>query len=580
MPGISESTVTKIFKPKDVFYNNGIVNLKISFEESNDKPGLECHIGNSELALIFDKKYENNLYESILGDLIKKNKIVFQTDNERWYWDNQAKDFTKDNKYDVKGKASGNDVLHGVYSYINAEEIDLEPEQLYNKFKEFCKKNNMKDKEAESLFFDKKTGKIKSKDKIKLLLYITKEKAIDNFSHYLAGDSNLTFDSKIHQFEDGGHCFRDMLVYKNNTIDRWDALIYWYGSRIQRFYNSSYYIYINSHNLKSFKVFKKSLKINEDQITRRAEKTGELVPLPTNVDMHEQLKLDNIKNENFYIVKSEQEFKLKFFMWLFSYIYHIEDNYKNSLDERKKLKRKELLDSIKDLSFVTYTEDGSMKSGLNEYTKTYRLFKLFESLIAYKKDEVYLFKYLADLIDTISLSKSQKEMNLNIRQFSDNMLNFKPLRKNYYEASYDILKNDKRSFGKGLQFFENEYLTFLRRGDREMKLHENSKKLGDEIGAFAANVEDKDLLFRLRNVKNHFQLVSYFKTVKFASLKIQNDQKPKYIFTREFNELLDELLVFLEEEDKYWELVRDYIAIYAIDKYKSVAFAKNQKGGN
>jgi hypothetical protein len=137
-------------------------------------------------------------------------------------------------------------------------------------------------------------------------------------------------------------------------------------------------------------------------------------------------------------------------------------------------------------------------------------------------------------------------------------------------ASFNILKNDSKSFGKKLFEFEKLYLKKLL-GEENMNIHEQSKKLGDGIGHYCAELGDKDLLFKLRNVKNYKQLIGYFKDLKFSILK--NEGKAK--FSKEFNESLSETL---EDIEPNWEIVRDYIAIYAIDKYRAVAFAKSNKG--
>ncbi len=104
-----------------------------------------------------------------------------------------------------------------------------------------------------------------------------------------------------------------------------------------------------------------------------------------------------------------------------------------------------------------------------------------------------------------------------------------------------------------------------------MSIHEKSKKLGDGIGHFCAELGDKDLLFKLRSVKNYKQMISYFKDLKFATLKNEKEAK----FSKEFNESLDAVL---DDIESTWEIVRDYIAIYAIDKYKAVSYAKSHKG--
>ena len=94
------------------------------------------------------------------------------------------------------------------------------------------------------------------------------------------------------------------------------------------------------------------------------------------------------------------------------------------------------------------------------------------------------------------------------------MLKFIDMRKVYYEVSYKMLKKDKGRLGSGIYDFENIYLNELGRGDYVMSLHSKSKELGEGIGLFAANLEDKDLLFKLRNVKNHKQMVAYFKDLR------------------------------------------------------------------
>jgi hypothetical protein len=219
-----------------------------------------------------------------------------------------------------------------------------------------------------------------------------------------------------------------------------------------------------------------------------------------------------------------------------------------------------------------------MKSELNEYSKAYKLIKFFKKLKEHRieKDNKSIFTYLSELITNLSLSKSNKEVNLNIKSFATNMLNFKSLRKNYLEASFDVLKkNDKGRLGKELYIFENIYLEEIKKEDLEMDLHRKSKIIGEGIGNFEAQIDDKNLLFTLRNIKNHKQLISYFKNFKFEVLK--NQEKAK--FNSEFLESLRSILEELEQKTENWELARDYIAIYAIDKYKSSSYAMKKNIG-
>lgn len=576
--------IEKVLAAKDVFFNNGIINV-LEYLETGELESLDYTFQNNKLIFRFDKKNEDEIYNKLLENFINRNNIVFLTDNDRIYWSTEKNSFIKDKKFDVQGKASANDVKY-LYNYISPREINVSTQELYETFKKFAVENNLKDKEINDFkkcLIDEETSYFKPSDKKGIPLHMTKQKGISNFAEYLAGKPELPFDSKVHQFEDGGFCFRDMLFNKNNIIKKWDALIYWYGSRIKRLFylssDSSYYIYINSSNLHALYQLKSYLKIYDDRFEIRDETTGKIKALPTNIDLYTTLSKDGIKNSNFYISSSQQEFQLKVLLYLFSVVYHIEDYYQNRVkDERRKKQKEELFNSLKDIVFFTYTENGSMKSSLSEYSKAYRLFKLFNEMISIKirDSDASLFKYLSDLMTVISLSKSEKEENLNIKRFADNLLNFRHLRKNYFEAVYDILKNDKKvGVGKDLATFENLYLDFIGRGEMEMNLHMQSKKLGDEIGLFVSTIEDENLLFKLRNVKNFKQLVSYFKDLKYSALKNQEDER----FTREFNEILVKTLDELDECPENWELVRDYIAIYAIDKYKIVNYAKSLKGG-
>ncbi|OAA92593.1 hypothetical protein [Clostridium coskatii] len=573
---MSDSRVIKEFTKKDVFYNNGLVNLKMYLDEYSVK-GLEYELTENNLNLKYPELEDEKYYNEILNGFITNNHIVFHTDNDRLYWDKDNGGFIYSKKYDVQGKSSGNDVKN-LYKYVTPTEIGKTTEKLFNEYMEFAKKNGLKDasiKEDRKIF--EKASKFKPENQCKIPLFMTPNEAVKSYIEYSVKGDMLNLDSKIHQFEDGGYCFRDMLLNKDNYIDKWDALIYWYGVKTKRYYNSVYFIYLNSTDLLALYDLKKHFNISDEIEKYRDKKTGKVKNSSTNVKMSSQLEHDGIENNNFYISSSISEFQLKFFMYMLSHIYHIEDDYETSDRERIRRRVEKLYNNLLKISFVTYTEDGNMKSSLDEYTKTYRVIGFLKKLIEMKYDDSTLFKYFADLITSISLSKSdQEKVNLNIKKFCESILKFSDLRKIYYEVSFKILRNNKRSLGSGLYEFENIYLKEIRRGEYIMSLHTKSKELGREIGVFAANLNDKDLLFKLRNIKNQKQMVSYFKDLKFTVLRKQADAK----FSKEFNNTMEEILTEIEEKPADWEIIRDYIAIYAIDKYRAAVYAKQtSKGG-
>lgn len=550
------------FTCKDVFFNNGIVNLYHFLKERDFE--FEHELNQNELILKIDAQKQDEIYTHILNTFLKENKIVYQTDNDRWYFDETKMDFILDKKFDTKG-GQKNDLRNGVYLYKNISELGLSREEVERLYLDFCERTNFKPEKEPN-------GKLKVPNKKnEIIVAITLDEGIERFSKYFVSNDILSIDSKIHSFEDGQGYFHDMLNQpKSYKLDKWNALIYWFGGRTKRFYNFSYFIYPNASNLEALNKFKEFLQICDDKIEYRDEK-GKVSNTSSNIDFFKVLSKDEIINKHFYISKSAEEFELKFFMYLFSMMYHIEEEHKVFgdddlaflFDEDVKEYSKILFELLQYLSFVIYTDDGTFKTSLNEYTRAYQLIQFFQIL-----KENNLFKYLEDVLITFSLSQGNKEVNLNIQHWCQEILNFSNLREEYYLTSFNILKNDSKGFGKLLFEFEQSYLNHILGGE-DMSIHEDSKIVGDGIGHFCAELGDKDLLFKLRSVKNYKQLVSYFKDLKFSALKNQEEAR----FSKEFNDSLESILKTVEQN---WEIARDYIAIYAIDKFKSVNFAKNQ----
>jgi hypothetical protein len=547
--------ITLKFKPRDMIFNNGIVNLYRFLEERN------FHIKKIELqdylfVLKIEKEKNNDIFFDILKAFFKVYKIVHQTDNDRWYFDEKKKDFILDKKFDTVG-GQKNDLRNGVYLYKNISEFKLSREEVERRYLSFCEKNGLTP--------EMENGKLKVPNKNnEVIVAITLDEAIERFIHYFVNGDVLNIDSKIHTFEDGQGSFHHMLVQpKDYKLDKWEALVYWFGGRVQRLYNYEYYIYPNSSNLYYLKIFKEFLNINDTNVQMRNKK-HKIKSINTNIDFYTKLSRDGIDNSNFYISKSQEEFEVKFFMYLYSIINHIEEQYEKA-KKRRKVTREEIYTALQFLTFVVYTDDGTFKTSLYEYTKAYRLIRFLEVL-----GKADLFAYLGDLLITLSLSQKSKEVNLNLQRWCQNLLNFASLRNEYYLASFHILKNDSKLFGKLLFEFEQLYLKNIL-GEKHMNIHKLSKKLGDEIGYFCAQLGDKDLLFKLRSIKNHKQMIAYFKDLKFSILK--NEDKAK--FSKEFNDSLNEIL---EDIEQNWEIVRDYIAIYAIDKYRAVTYAKSNQG--
>jgi len=618
--------MTKQYYPRDVFFNNGLVNLYMFCKEKK----FDFHI---ELVENYLEIVENDeLYSEIFVSFIKDYKIIRPTDNPRLYFDESTKDFRFESKYTIEGASSGNDIKN---SYITKtpEDLGIDKDILQDKYLNFCLRQNLlpelknpdKKSKIKPIELIKKELKIINKkltdsDKKEIISYLFDNKNFLNVPdgdnivtiysedseliknamvRYFVKDNPMKVDSKIHQFETKIKTLFDMLKAQPNyhRINKWEALIYWFGGRIERYFIRSqekkgkeyinYILLPNSSNLKSLYLLKKDLKIPNESITYKTQK-GKLVDTYSNIDFYNRLSKDEIKKQRFYESKSIEELELKFMMFLFSNIYHIEKEYGDLKDDELALLfdedtfdySKMLFDAVQNISFVTYSYDKNFKYSLNEYTKAYQLMMFFLDL-----KEKELFGYLGELIYQVSISKKRKLIeqkeayNQNIIKLSDAILNFKSIVKILYDVSYDILQTDEENkksglykrLGYSLYDFLNLYSQTIKKGE-DMSIHDESKKLGQQIGDFVAKTKDKDLLFKIRNIKNFKQMVAFLKDVEFAFLREHSEDKKE-------NDYLDtkKVLELLTTQSENWDLIKDYMAIYAIEQFKYKTY-KKQKG--
>lgn len=609
--------VSKKFIVKDVFFNNGIVNLYQFLEKNSFEIIYEMFENN----LILNIKDEENTFLKLFSSFLDNYKIIYATKNKDLYFDESLNNFTFKERYNIIGASSGNDIKNS-YIYKSAEELGYTKESLQDKYLNFCLSVNvtpsMKTKDIENsvkkelkitnkkvtsgdnrkiisyLFNNKKQLNVPDgSDKIRIYSHIS-ELTKNSANNYFLKENPPKIDSKIHPFETKNKTLFSMLKSQPNhhRLDKWDSLIYHFGNRTNRYFfrshekkssnNSVEYIIIpNSSNLKSLNLIKKDLQISNESL-----KNNNKIDIGTNIDFYGQLSKDEIKKSGFFIIKSIEEFEIKFFMYIFSKIFHIEKNYKDLeddellalFDEDTFSYSKMLYEALKDISFVSYSFDKNLKYSLSEYTKVYPLMVLFLKL---KEND--LFSYFGELIYQVSISKKKKknekkeEYNQNIKKLAIAILNFKPIENILVDVSYDILKthdeNKKNKVYKRLGYqlsqFISLYLIEIKKGEY-MELHEESKNLGQQIGNFVSKYNDKDLLFKLRNIKNFKQMISFFKDVEFYSLQ-KDDKNENYLDIKK-------ILKILKNEKENWDLVRDYIAIYAVEQFKYKAYKESKEG--
>jgi hypothetical protein len=107
--------MVKKYQPKDMIFNNGIVNLYRFLEDRN--LDIKIEFNRSSFVLSMNEEKSEEIYLKLLQGFFKEYKIVHQTKNNRWFFDEKKQNFILDKRFDVVGKSSGNDILSGVYYY-------------------------------------------------------------------------------------------------------------------------------------------------------------------------------------------------------------------------------------------------------------------------------------------------------------------------------------------------------------------------------------------------------------------------------------------------------------------------------
>ncbi|BAM70231.1 hypothetical protein MTCT_0983 [Methanothermobacter sp. CaT2] len=125
--------------------------------------------------------------------------------------------------------------------------------------------------------------------------------------------------------------------------------------------------------------------------------------------------------------------------------------------------------------------------------------------------------------------------------------------------------------------FLTEYLEVTGMSDMK-ELHNKCQLVGDRIGYFAAQYDKKDILYSIREIGNFERLTEFFKNLEYEILKedagaVWNSQAGD----KKYSDLIQEIL--MDAKENRVALIRNYLAIYAIQKYLSAKYAKN-KGGN
>lgn len=145
--------------------------------------------------------------------------------------------------------------------------------------------------------------------------------------------------------------------------------------------------------------------------------------------------------------------------------------------------------------------------------------------------------------------------------------------------SRGYLENDEdKENGKNeinpLYEFNKRYINLLKMGRNVEDLHKFAKGLGEVIGNFCAEVDNKTILYGLREIENYEGLTELLKDFEYEVLKEKGDEAGD-VLSKGTKDDINKILEKTSEEDV--KIVRNFLAIYAIQKYISEKYRMSQQ---
>ncbi len=245
--------------------------------------------------------------------------------------------------------------------------------------------------------------------------------------------------------------------------------------------------------------------------------------------------------------------------------------------------------------YFTATSDEITDSGV--YNKTTYIAKFFEivadkiqCLTTDKEKRQTSSNFFGKLINYLHQKDLKKAQNVLKEEFCNRILNAQYIddllaeicyynlqRGNGNLPSQGYLKNDEENKINPLYEFNKRYINLLKMDEKTKVLHDVAKETGEKIGDFCAKADNKNILYELREIEKYEGLTEFFKNFEYEVLKVMADEAGK-VLLGETKENINKLLKEISEEDI--KIVRNYLAIYAIQKYIGVEYAKSKSTKN
>lgn len=550
------------FEKKDFLYDNGLVNVFISLQQDprfDRTSKTDLKYKNSEVNL-------DHLKLQFSGDFEEIKEIYFIL---RSIYYSKVFEETKNNKpyYDQKNDKVVIRPVLNVKPFLQRSERtkDLLPKISVSKEKlEELKKEEEKVKED---FDGRVTGKLQYGTQSKVNIYLPPRKIGKNISKrikkLLKGESCVFCGSLYTKYKDADGkkksfaidstnlifdfgtgdskpSFRDFRTKNNIPICFICDLVYRYGLMRNYFVNNNVFV-ISGPSLQFLFDIKNNLGIYEGYSEEANTKT------------------------NFF---EKKDFVTSgMYSRLLLLLYKIKE---------KALSR----DKLSLITIFYYIVTGRGIDDLKVYNKMSYILNFFDRVHDVKYGNKSFLHHLMNYAYYKDITTYETK-NMPREELSRNILHGMPIDSNIFDLSYYNLSLDNPSgLNPNLLYeFLKEYLEAIRMVDLK-ELHEICMLVGDRIGYFAADRDNKTLLYQLREIGNLENLTEFFKDLEYEIMKEDAgamwNSKPKGK-EETYSEFIRKLLLNVQN-NKQTALVRNYLGIYAVQKYLSTRYAKS-KGG-
>lgn len=555
------------FEKRDFLYDNGLVNIFLTLQQDtrfkkilNENrviyKNTEISLNDLEMKISGISKEIKEIY-FILRSLYYSN-VFEETDNNKPYYDPEKDKVVIRPVLNVKPFLQRSERTKDLLPTISVSE---------EKFEEL--KNE--EEETKKIFEGKVSGKIQYGNRgTKVFTYLRPDKLGDNiakkvqdlikgepcafcnseYTKYLNTDgkkksfviasTNLIFDFGT---GDKKPCFRDYRSKNDIPLCFFCDLIYRYGLTKNYFVNNNVFV-ISSRSLNDSSNLKPALMISDE-------------PLP----VESKLKTNFLDKVGFAATDINSRL-LALLYKIYSIII--------SRDELAKL----------NIFYFIVTSRGI--DDLRNYNRMSYISKLFNKTRDIKSGEPSR-PFIHQLINYAYYKNITKFETKNRPReiLAGEILNGMPIDSTIMDLSYYNLSLENPSGLNPILLYEflKEYLEVIGMVDLK-KLHETSRIVGNRIGYFAATSKNKTLLYQLREIGNLEGLTEFFKDLEYEILKEDaggiwnkklDDGEERY--SDYINKLLTDV-----QSNKDTLLARNYLGIYAVQKYLSTKYAKS-KGG-